>query len=512
MAIKNIQARPSIWMVTLWLVFFVAGCGDGTPPAPLPTMAQSSDIVESESQQGVTPFIRFVNFKGTSLAQLRSVRFEISPKPGTASKPVDVLYTIEALSRRGYANPGSHEITLPVFGLYAGYQNRLALALQFSDESKQTLEITITTPVYTDPNALYDRPTILKKRLAGQALGFDFFALKTAYGTPVVIDSDGDIRWVGAGIGNSLSSTFLDNGFIVGTPGSTEFSRLEFDGTLQRKALATSKYTNFHHNLDPGKYYLLGNMDGWTNGVANVESIAIEFDSAGMILKEWDFAALLGDYMRGQGDDPSTFIRPGIDWFHMNSATYDPRDDSLMVSSRENFVIKVDYNSGRIIWILGDPAKYWYTFASLRAKAVRLPPGALYPIGQHATSITSDGLLMLFNDGAPSFNQPSGAPVGESRNYSAVSAYDIDPVTLTAQDVWRFDYGQTVLSQICSSTYETDNQSLLINYAYISGGTLARLVGLDAKHQVIFDFSYPNTGCSTSWNALPIPLGHMRFE
>jgi hypothetical protein len=54
-----------------------------------------------------------------------------------------------------------------VFGLYAGYQNRLALELQFSDESKQTLEFTITTPAYTVPNAIYDRPTILKKRLAG---------------------------------------------------------------------------------------------------------------------------------------------------------------------------------------------------------------------------------------------------------------------------------------------------------------------------------------------------------
>jgi hypothetical protein len=57
--------------------------------------------------------------------------------------------------------------------------------------------------------------------------------MKTTYGTPVVIDSDGDIRWVGAGIANSLSSTFLDKGFIVGTPGSTEFSRLEFDGIFQ---------------------------------------------------------------------------------------------------------------------------------------------------------------------------------------------------------------------------------------------------------------------------------------
>jgi arylsulfate sulfotransferase len=26
------------------------------------------------------------------------------------------------------------------------------------------------------------------------------------------------------------------------------------------------------------------------------------------------------------GDDPSDFVRDGVDWFHMNSAIYDPSD------------------------------------------------------------------------------------------------------------------------------------------------------------------------------------------
>jgi hypothetical protein len=35
-------------------------------------------------------------------------------------------------------------------------------------------------------------------------------------------------------------------------------------------------------------------------------------------------------------------------------------------SSRENFVIAIDYDSGNIKWILGDPTKHWYEFQSLR--------------------------------------------------------------------------------------------------------------------------------------------------
>jgi hypothetical protein len=190
----------------------------------------------------------------------------------------------------------------------------------------------------------------------------------------------------------------------------------------------------------------------------------------------------------------------------MNAATYDPSDDSVIVSSRENFLIKLDYSTGRIVWILGDPTKYWYTFPSLRAKALALETGGLYPIGQHAVSITPDGRVMVFNDGYPSLNQPPGAPAGQSRTYSAVSAYSIDAASGNAQEVWRFDYGQTIFTPYCSSAYELPGGSLLVNYAADANGTGARLVGLDAAHDVVFDFAYPTTGCATSWNAVPIAL------
>jgi len=157
--------------------------------------------------------------------------------------------------------------------------------------------------------------------------------------------------------------------------------------------------------------------------------------------QEWDFAALLDAYMRRQGDDPSAFIRPAVDWFHMNAVTYDPRDDSLIVSSRENFVIKVDYALGRDL-ILGDPSKYWYTFRSLKARATAPGTWRALTHRQHAPQLLPMGCSWLFNDGGASFNQPAGAPVGESRAYSAVSAYAIDPATLTAREVWRFDYGR----------------------------------------------------------------------
>jgi hypothetical protein len=217
--------------------------------------------------------------------------------------------------------------------------------------------------------------------------------------------------------------------------------------------------------------------------------------------------------MSSLGDDAAAFVRPGVDWFHSNSAIYDPADDSVIVSSRENFVIKLDYQTGAIVWILGDPSKYWYTFPSLRAKALTLTAGGHYPIGQHALSITPDGLLLLFNDGTPSLNQPAGAPAGAARNFSVVSAYSIDTASGSATEVWDYDAGQAIYSAICSSAYETSDRSILVDYAVADNETQTLLVGLDPNRTAVFEFAYPNYGgCNTGWNARPVALGALSIQ
>jgi hypothetical protein len=122
---------------------------------------------------------------------------------------------------------------------------------------------------------------------------------------------------------------------------------------------------------------------------------------------------------------------------------------------------------------------------------------------------------MIFNDGARSSSQPAGAPAGEQRSYSAVSAYHIDANGLSASESWRFDYGETIFSDICSSAYEaTSGKSILVTYAAADARSKARLVALDGDKNVVFDFEYANNNgpCTTSWNAIPIPLDALRYQ
>ena len=460
----------------------------------------------------LSSFISLVQIGGSELSTVTAVQYTIAPKPASVSKPVHVAYSRSALVARGYVAPDS--ITVPVFGLYAGYDNQVAIELETQAGAPISLQVSIPTPAYMDPSGIYGHPSITTSRTAGSDLGFDFIFIKSGLGSPVIIDTDAEIRWAAPGIGSSVSSTFLGDEFVIGDQGQPTVYRVRLDGKIAQGPLPPSTYTNFNHNIDHGKQGFLAEVDAASDGVKSIESNVIEFADSSVISipNQWDLGAILNAWMSSQGDDAAAFVRPGVDWFHSNSAIYDPRDDSLIVSSRENFVIKLDYKTGQIIWIFGDPTKYWYAFPSLRTKALVLAPGGLYPIGQHALSITSDGLLMLFNDGLGSLNQPAGAPAGETRTYSTVSAYSIDERSMTATEAWDYDAGKTIYSEICSSAYEAAGKSILVDYAVSDNLTEALLVGLDSSHNIVFEYQYPTSACSTSWNALPIPLDNLKID
>lgn len=456
-----------------------------------------------------------VHITGSDLGGVTAVQYTITPKPGTASSAVHVTYSIAALQARGYQADGT--LTVPVYGLYAGYTNQVEMELDRASGDNVQFEVDITTDTYTDPTGVYGNPDIVVARAAGSKLGFSFIYVKSGIASPVILDTDGNIRWVVPNVNPLLSSAFVGDSFVMGDKAHPVVYKLRLDGSYEHATLPSSSedYIDFAHDITYGQFGLLTEPDAMTNGVEDIESNVMEMrDDSGqpVILNQWDMGAIISSYMTSQGDNASAFVRPGVDWFHLNSAIYDPSDDSLIVSSRENFIIKVDYSTGNIKWILGDPTKYWYTFPSLRAKALTLAAGGLYPIGQHALSINPEGQLMIFNDGLGSENQPTGEPAGQTRLYSAVSAYTIDPTTMTATNVWNYDAGRAIFSSVCSSAYQTSDLSMLVDYATADNLTEAILVGLDPNQNIVFEFQYTNTGCNTSWNSRPFPLDNLQVS
>ena len=120
---------------------------------------------------------------------------------------------------------------------------------------------------------------------------------------------------------------------------------------------------------------------------------------------------------------------------------------------------------------------------------------------------------MVFNDGLGSVNQPSGEPAGLSRTYSEVSAYSVNAATMTAQNVWNFNYGQSIYPPICGSSYEAPGNTYLVDFATADNDAEARLVGLDPNQNVVFDFQYASPSpCGAAWNAIPIPMENLQIN
>jgi arylsulfate sulfotransferase len=84
---------------------------------------------------------------------------------------------------------------------------------------------------------------------------------------------------------------------------------------------------------------------------------------------------------------------------------------------------------------------------------------------------------------------------------------------MTAHEVWDFDDGQSLYSNICGSSYEAAGKTYLVDFANLPDSH-AQLIGLDSDRNVVFDFQYLNTtsGCGAAWNAIPVEFENLQIN
>ena len=474
--------------------------------------ADDTTITITGHTAGATPFISNLTLEVSNTTVLKSIRFAIDAKPGSVTRPLSGTYANHYLVDRGFEQPPpATTVTLPVYGLYAGYTNIVRLTYSFMDGSSKQTVTSITTATFDDTCG-YDNPTMQQARTNSRDLSYDYLMVKgnCSYFEPAIIDTDGALRWVGTAGLSAGNAILFDNTVYLGH--GPLLTRMELDGAFSQIGDYSSLgIVAFHHNIDRGKVGII--LDATTT--TSVASTLMEVDVSGTVLKRWDMAAIISAAMRAGGDDPSRFVYPPpTDWFHINGSTYNRADDSLIVSSRENFLICLDYKTSAIKWILGDTTKKWYQFPSLRKFALMLAPGSLPPIGQHAPSITYDQNLLVFDNGRESVFQ---YPRGEHRNYASPRKYTLDLVGHVATEVWNYPANQNIHCPLCSSIYEDSPYNYLIDYAIVNQGlpggvpVFAQLVGLNAAGETIFSYRYPAPNCGTIYRALPVHLENTKF-
>jgi len=476
-------------------------------PVAHATQADETTITIEAETPGATPFIHQLALTASDTSVVKSIRFTIAPKPGSVTRPLSGTYAKEYLVARGFLQ--GDEIFIPVYGLYANSANAVTLTYSFLDGSSKQDSTTIATAAFDDPCG-YGNPTVLQARTDSTALSYDYILVKGACSdfSPAIIDTDGALRWVGtAGIQN-YSATFFDNAVYIGGAGG--LYRIDLDGTVTFLASYSDLGITFiHHNIDRGKVGVIldVNTESW------LESVNVEVDASGKLVKTWNLANIISAAMIAGGDDPSQFVYDSPnDWFHNNAVAYNRADDSLIISSRENFLICIDYETGAIKWILGDPTKKWHQFPSLAQYALALAPGSLPPIGQHAVSVTYDENVMVLDNGENSRFQ---FPQGDRRLYASPRKYQIDLEAKVATEVWNYEMDQSIFSPFCSSVYEDAPLNYLIDYALVNGAGLpnsyGQLLGLDASGETVFYYQYGTDRCDRAFSGIPLHLEKTAF-
>ncbi len=503
-----------------WLIVsavLLAGCSDSSDGRreTAPTVSVAFNEIPG------LVFSQQATLTTNALDRLESISFRVASKPGHASADVQVSFARSYLARRGLLDAATNSVTFPVFALYANHANEVEIAAEFTDSGSLVNDYLVQAPPFEHTGR--DVGEIIVHRLT-QDPGINFIAVESLGPSVVLFDIDGERRWISPSLGEIVRThIFQEDHWVIASATDNGLYQVFWDGSVEAHTISDPRYVNSHHNLDPGKVALLNNS-GFVDGeIHRPESVVIEMESDGTVLKAWHFDDILAEFIVSRGEDPSALIMNDFDWFHVNSAAYDAGDDALIVSSRENFVIKIDYDTGEIAWLLGNPDKLWYTQYPNSLQTLALAIEGRPPIGQHDLQLSPDGKrIALFNNGFGNLNLPY---IGDNQTESTVSIFEIDEAQGTASEVWRYDHSPPIWSALCSGSQWLPDGSFLASYSQIRRDVVdgreldqhSRLVHVSPDGEVLFEASVlkreiDDFACNTVYKSRAIPLESLNLD
>lgn len=356
----------------------------------------------------------------------------------------------------------SKEHILPIYGLYANTDNTIELTV-----NNETKTLTITTDPLPDDFILPTSVTA-NKQLLGNDL---YFVTPSSSGYTAAYDVNGDVRWYLTDMylwdiqtlnnGNLLLST---NRLINPPYYTTGLMEMDFMGKVYFEYSLPGGYHHDVFEMENGNFLIASN--DFASGT--VEDYIVEMDrDTGEIIKTFDLKDIL-NMEDGKNENWSEY-----DWFHNNAIWYDKATNSITLSGRhQDAVINIDYNSGELNWIVGDPTnwseeyqKYFFT-----------------PIGdnfewqwsQHASMILPNGNLFVFDNGN-NRSKIEEEYIDAVNNYSRGVIYHLDTVNHTISQVW--EYGKNRGSDFYSP-YISDVDYLSENHYLIHSGGISYQDGI----------------------------------
>lgn len=363
-----------------------------------------------------------------------------------------------------YTFPNSKEHYLAIYGLYAGYDN--IVTIEYGDVKKS---IIIETDSLPDDFVLPTSVNGIREELDND---FYFFT-PSAKGYSAAYDINGDVRWYLTNYA-LWDNTRLKNGRMLVSTERLMYSpyymtglyEIDMFGKIYKEYSLAGGYHHDYYELPNGN--LLVASDDFGNDDGTVEDVIVEVDkTTGAIVKTFDLKKIL-NMEDGKSENWTSY-----DWFHNNSVWYDEKTNSITLSGRhQDAVINIDYNSGKLNWIIGDKTEWSSEYQKYFFTPVG--PDFEWQWSQHAAMITPEGYVFIFDNGNNK-SKVKDSYVDAENSYSRGVMYKIDTEKMTIEQVYEYgkERGSSFYSPYISDVDYLDKGHYIVH----SGG----IVNADGK-------------------------------
>ncbi len=352
---------------------------------------------------------------------------------------------------------------LSIYGLYANYNNEVIIEYK---NIKKT--INIQTSKLPDDFIL---PTSVKADKNKLDNDFYFFT-PSSKGYSCAYDVNGDVRWYLTNYALWDNSKISNGHILVSTERlinspyyMTGLYEIDMLGKIYKEYSLPGGYHHDYYEMPNGNLLIASN--DFNNEAGTVEDYIVEVDyNTGNIVKSFDLKDIL-NMNDGQSENWTAY-----DWFHNNSVWYDEKTNSITLSGRhQDAVINIDYDTGKLKWIIGDPTNWSKEYQKYFFKPVG--NNFEWQYSQHAAMITKEGYVFLFDNG----NNKSKIKdnyVEAKDSYSRGVMYKINTDKMTIEQI--FEYGKERKSEFYSP-YISDVDYLDKNHYIIHSGGIVSVDG-----------------------------------
>ncbi len=382
-------------------------------------------------------------------------------------EPTITIVGKDELTTYTYESKKSNKHYLPIYGLYADYEN--TIIIEYGDVRK---EITIQTNPLPDNFILPTSIKADKEKLSNDL----YFFTPSSRGYTCAYDTNGDVRWYLTNYAIWNINKLKNGHMLVSTERlinapyyMTGLYEIDMFGKIYNEYSLEGGYHHDYYEMPNGN--LLVASDNFNSDEGTVEDYIVEIDRQnGNIVKKFDLKSIL-NMEDGKSENWSSY-----DWFHNNAVWYDDKTNSITLSGRhQDAVINISYETGNLNWIIGDSTNWSSEYQKYFFKPVG--DNFEWQWSQHAAMITPKGYVFLFDNG----NNKSKIKenyVSAENSYSRGVMYKIDTNNMTIEQI--YEYGKERGSEFYSP-YISDVDYLDENHYIIHSGGIVYVDGKNSN-------------------------------